>query len=62
MSEALLSLILTICPGNEVDSKGQVITTECQEQLINCVINKAGKDGPEKFINECASQLGRKGS
>lgn len=59
MSEALIAAILLICPGSDTDNKGQVITTECQEQMVNCVINKAGPNDYAKAIRECQDAIRR---
>ena len=56
MSDALIALIIAFCPGHDKDSKGQLITNSCQEYMINCMINKAGKNEPtKKEFNECSS-------
>lgn len=58
MSEFLLSAIISFCPGLEYDSKGQVITTACQERVVNCMINKAGtREANKKDFDSCSSQL-----
>ncbi len=58
MSELLITMILAFCPGEDFDSKGQVITNACQERMTNCMISKAGLSEPTKEeFNQCANEL-----
>lgn len=58
MSKALITMILAFCPGHDTDHKGQVITTACQERMVNCMINKVGTNEPTtKEFNECRREL-----
>ena len=58
MSQLLISMILVLCPGYDKDAKGEVLTTSCQEHMVNCMINKAGSNAPtEKEFNTCAEYV-----
>ncbi len=58
MSSTLVALIIAFCPGHDTDHKGQVITTACQERMVNCMINKVGTGEPtKKEFNECRREL-----
>lgn len=58
MSDFLVSMIIALCPGHDIDSKGQVITNECQENLVNCAVGHAGEI-TEKTILKCLEQYRR---
>lgn len=58
MSNILISMILSFCPGHDTDSKGHTLTTQCQERMINCMINKAGNNEPsKKEFTSCSDEL-----
>lgn len=59
MGDLLVSVILLMCPGNDVDTQGQIITNECQEWFTNCAVTSKGgvtaksiQICVEKFKNE----------
>ena len=57
MSTFLAMAILAMCPGHDLDTKGQTITNVCQERMVNCIINKAGTNEPtEKEFDSCAGE------
>lgn len=62
MSNVLIALIMTFCPVNdEKDLKGNLIMNSCQEYMINCMINKAGKnEATRKEFNSCTGEYGTK--
>lgn len=59
VGKALTMAILAVCPGWDMDN-GQVITTACQEFIVNCSLNKAGRtgaDGPtQSQIDSCRDE------
>ncbi len=58
MSEFLVTAILLICPGSDTTLNGESITTDCQEYMVNCIINEAGNNEPtNKEISSCSSKL-----
>lgn len=58
MSSLLIAAILSFCPGHDTDSKGQIITTQCQERMLNCMINRAGTSEPsKKDFEKCSNEL-----
>lgn len=57
MSKVLIQMILSFCPGYEMHN-GQVITTACQERMVNCAINKAGiSEVTEEHVAKCRDEL-----
>lgn len=38
MSDLLVAIIVALCPGTDINDKGQVVTTECQEKIVNCAV------------------------
>jgi hypothetical protein len=58
LNSLLVSIILSVCPGYDTDSKGQAITNECQESLTNCAVGKHGKV-TEETIYKCLEEYRR---
>lgn len=59
MKAILVAAILQACPGWDYDRNGRVITTICQEDFYNCVVDKKGEI-TQKEIDRCQEKFREK--